>query len=398
MKRCRRWMATLLAAATAAAISVSPGLALSAAESFAQFHIGASDTDAPQRALSIARYERSADGSFQLSGTEERLCKLNRVTGDANLFIQPAQEGVWVTVDYLTDINGDGTYELLDGGSDPVWEVMDAQSSLISSQDGLPALAAGQMYILSSELLVQNSCQAVQNRLADGVHALEGAPESPAQTDFPLCIVTLRHAGSDGEAGLEEVFYLQIYEEVLVPFDVSPEDPYYDAVVFCLFRGYFTGTGGGLFSPGEPLTRAQLAQVLWSMCGSPEAGPTSFIDVPEESWYYQAISWCQQNKLISGQGGGAFAPNSLLTREQMATILYRYARHTGSSLKATADMSRFSDLSSVSPWAYDSMQWAATNWLVDITGDALRPKQTVTRAELAEALYCYDINLVFQGF
>lgn len=398
MRRYRRWMAAFLAAATAASISVFPGLALPAADPFAEFHIGASDSDAPQRTLSIARYGRDAEGGFQLSGTEEYVCKLNRVTGDANLFIQPAEEGVWVTVDYLTDVDGDSVYELLDGGSAPVWEIMDAQGDLIPAQDGPPVLDAGQMYILPSELLVQHSQQAAQNRLAGGVHALAEAPESSAQPEFPLCVVTLHRTDPAGGQDLEEVFYLQIYEDVLVPFDVSPEDPYYDAVVFCLFRGYFTGTGGGRFSPDSPLTRAQLAQVLWTVCGSPESAPTSFTDVPEGAWYYRAISWCQQTKLISGQGNSTFAPNSLLTREQMTTILYRYARHTGSSLKATANMSRFSDLSSVSPWAYNSMQWAATNWLIDVTDGTLLPKKTVTRAELAEALYCYDINLVFQGF
>lgn len=393
MRRYRRWMAALLAAVTAASLSVFPGLAQPAAEPFAQFHIGASSTDAPQRTLSIARYARGADGGFRLSGTEEQVCRLNRVTGDANCFIQPAEEGVWVTVDYLTDVNGDGVYELLDGGSSPAWEVMDAQSDLISPPDKVPALAADEMYILSSELLVQHSRQAVQDRLAGGAHALEDAPEASAGTDFPLCIITLRAAG-----GQDQVFYLQIYEDVLVPFDVSPSDSYYDAVVFCLFRGYFTGTGGGQFSPDAPLTRAQLAQVLWTTCGSPEAEPTTFTDVPEDTWYYRAISWCQQNKLISGQGGNTFAPNSLLTREQMTSILYRYAQHTGSSLRATANMSRFTDLDSVSPWACTSMQWAATNWLIDVSGDTLLPKNTVTRAELAEALYAYDINLVFQGF
>lgn len=398
MKRYRRWMAALLAAAMAASISVFPGLALPAATPFAEFHIGASDSDTPQRTLSVARYGRGADGSFQLSGTEEQVCKLNRVTGDANFFIQTSEEGVWVTVDYLTDVNGDGVYELLDGGSTPVWEVMDAQSCLTAPQEQLPTLAADQMYILSSELLVQHSRQAVQDRLTGGIHALEGAPESSAGMDFPLCVVTLHRAGPAGGQDLEEVFYLQIYEDVLVPFDVSPEDPYYDAVIFCLFRGYFTGTGGGRFSPEAPLTRAQLAQVLWTICGSPEAAPTTFSDVPEGAWYYQAISWCQQTKLISGQGGNTFAPNSPLTREQMAAILYRYARHTGSSLRATANMSRFSDLSSVSPWAYTSMQWAATNWLIDIADGNLLPKKTVTRAELAETLYCYDINLAFQNF
>lgn len=396
MRGYRRWMAALLAAVTAASISVFPGLAQPAATPFAEFHIGASSTDTPQRTLSVARYTRDADGSFRLSGTEEQVCKLNRVTGDANFFIQPAEEGVWVTVDYLTDINGDGVYELLDGGSKPVWEVMDAQSDLIPPQDKAPTLAAGEMYILSSELLVQHSLQAAQDRLAGGSQALEEAPEISAQPEFPLCVVTLRRAGSAG--GQDQVFYLQIYNDVLVPFDVSPKDSYYDAVLFCLFRGYFTGTGGGRFSPESPLTRAQLAQVLWSICGSPDAEPTTFSDVPEGTWYHQAISWCQQAGLLSGQGGGNFAPNALLTREQMTSVLYRYAKHTGSSLEAAADMSAFSDLSSVSPWGYDSMQWAVTNWLIDVSGGALLPKETVTRAELAQALYAYDINLVFQSF
>lgn len=396
MRRYRRWMAAFLAAALAASISVFPGLALPAAEPFAEFHIGASSTDAPERTLSIARYERNGEGGFQLSGTEEQVCRLNRVTGDANFFIQAAEEGVWVTVDYLTDVDGDGVYELLDGGSSPVWDVMDTQSDLTAPREQNPVLAADQMYILSSELLVQHSHQAVKDRLSGGIHALEGAPETSAGTDFPLCIITLHRTGAAG--GQEQVFYLQIYEDVLVPFDVSPADSYYDAVVFCLFRGYFTGTGAGRFSPEDPLTRAQLAQVLWSICGSPEAEPTTFSDVPEDAWYYQAISWCQQNKMISGQGSSTFAPDSLLTREQMAAILYRYARHTGSSLRATASMSQFSDLSDVSPWAYNSMQWAATNWLIDIADGALLPQKTVTRSELAEALYAYDINLVFQSF
>lgn len=393
MRRYRRWTAALLAAVTAASISVFPGLALPAAAPFAEFHIGASSSDAPQRTLSIARYGRDGDGCFQFKRAEERVCRLNRVTGDANFFIQPAEDGVRVTVDYLTDVNGDGVYELLDGGASPVWEIMDAQSDLISSQDEIPTLSAGQMYILSSELLVQHSRQAAENRLAGGVHALEGAPKASAQTSFPLCVVTLRRAGPAGGQSHEEVFYLQIYEDVLIPFDVSPEDPYYDAVVFCLFYGYFTGTGDGCFSPDAPLTRAQLAQVLWSVSGSPEGEPTSFSDVPAGAWYYRAVSWCQQTGLISGQGDNTFAPDSPLSREQMATILYRYARHTGYNLRATADMSRFSDLSEVSSWARGSVQWAVTNLLIDTADGALLPQRTVTRSELAEALYCYDINL-----
>ena len=121
MKRTRRWIAGLMAAALMTAASVSCGFASSADTFFGEFRIDASAIDKPERSISVDIYRRDEDGRFQLDTSGEYDCKLNRVTIDAGFFIQATEEGVWVSVDYLTDINGDGVYELLEGGDEPVW-------------------------------------------------------------------------------------------------------------------------------------------------------------------------------------------------------------------------------------------------------------------------------------
>ena len=133
MKHLKRLLAVLLAAALTAAASTS----LAAPAGTAEFRIDASGMDVVERELSVALYRRE-DGRFQLDQTRQYPCKVNRATQDASFFIQADGEGVWVTVDYLTDINGDGTYELLVDDSAPVWDVMDAQERLDSRRRGRP--------------------------------------------------------------------------------------------------------------------------------------------------------------------------------------------------------------------------------------------------------------------
>lgn len=401
MRRYRRWIAGLLAAGVLTAVSIFAGLAVSPAVPFAELRINASGMDTPERSISVDVYRREGGGLFQVDSSGEYTCRLNRVTRDAGLYIQASAEGVWVSVDYLTDVNGDGICELLEDTDAPVWDVMDARGALARPQPGsaAPTLTSGQPYILSPDLLVYRHRQAVQERLAGGSSVLDEGLTSAARQDFSLCMVRLHRTDPADGQDYTQTYYLQIYDDVLIPFDVSPEDPFYNAVLFCLYNGYFTGTGGGCFSPDTPLTRAQLAQVLWSKAGSPkleDIPQSQFADVSPDDWFCPAVTWCEYEKLISGYSPDTFAPNDLLTREQMVSILCRYTRNSGYSLRATADMSLFSDLSSVSPWAYDSMRWAATNLLIDTASGLLLPKQAVTRSELAEALYCYDTNLIFE--
>lgn len=158
MKTIPKWMAATLTLALTASLSIISTLAVSAAESFADFRIDASAMDAPDRTISLDWYRRGEDGSFHPADvaadydyTLNR--KINRVTGDATFYIQPKTDGVWVTVDYLTDVNGDGFYELLEGGDDPVWDTLTAQGRL--TQGGKENLTVAQTYILSAETLTK---------------------------------------------------------------------------------------------------------------------------------------------------------------------------------------------------------------------------------------------------
>ncbi len=391
MKRYRRWAAALLAAAITAAASLPLSLAAPAPTPFAEFRIDAAGMDFPEHTISVDIYRRDDSGLFQVDNRLEYTCRLNRATRDAGFFIQAQADGVWVTVDYLTDVNNDGVYELLEDTDAPVWDVMDLHGALLTDTVG-PALEQGQTYILSPDQLIARSRCAVQDRAAGGPCALEAAREGAAQQEFPLCMIKLHRTDPADAVSYEQTYYLQIYDDILLPLDVSPADWYFDAVEFVLSKGYFSGTTEGLFLPAGQLPRAQLAQVLWSMAGRPEATGAHFSDVSPEDWYYQAVSWCQQERLIAGYTADIFAPADLLSREQMYSILYRYARYTGAPAATGADLSRFADMDQVSSWAVESIQWASANGLLSGDANLLQPQTTVCRAELAVALYYYALN------
>lgn len=399
MDRMKRWAAGLLAAAVMTAVSVSYGLAVSEEVPFGELRIDASGMDKPERSISVDIYHRDEDGQFQLDSNSGYNCKLNRTTRDAGLFIQANTDGVWVSVDYLTDVNGDGVYEFLEDTADPVWDVMDTEGMLAPAQPGgeAPILAVDQPYILSPELLVYRSQQAALDRAADGKYALDVGQDGEVQQSFPLCMVSLHRAGPDDGQEQTLTYYLQIYNDVLIPFDVFPSDWYYDAVAFGLSQGYFTSGNEGYFFPDGQLPRAQMAQVLWAMSGSPEGDGATFLDAAPDDWFYPAVAWCQQEGLISGYTPEIFGPADLLSREQMVVILHNYAQYLETSLRSNADLSRFSDTDDISGWALDSMRWAVTNGLISGSGDALRPQDVVTRAELAAALYSYILNAGLHG-
>lgn len=384
MNAYRRWTAAALSLALTLSLSIASALAVPAAEPFADFRIDAAAMEAPDRTLSIGLFRQEEAGSLQSADSQDYDCKVNLVTGDATFYIQPKTDGIWVTVDYLTDVNGDGLYELLDGGDQPAWDSLTAQGSLV--QGGNEALTPGQTYILSAEALAGRFDEEVQSRaqLADG--------EAPV-TSWPLCRVTLNRTDTAGGQSYEQLYYLEIFGTELIPWDVPRSAPYCDAVEYCLSWGWFTGLEDGSFGPDLPLNRAQLAQVLWSVGGCQQAEQVSFTDAQPGDWYYPAVCWCQREGIIAGYEDGFFLPDAPLTREQLAAFLHRYVQSAGADhtnpFFLTA-LSQYSDEGDISSWAYDSMRWAVSHRLLAPTSDnALRPGDTVTRAELAEALYAY---------
>ena len=161
-----------------------------------------------------------------------------------------------------------------------------------------------------------------------------------------------------------------------------------EAVTFVTGRGIFTGTSATTFSPDMVMSRAMLATVLWRMEGQPAPGSASpFTDVPAGQWYTDAVVWAAGEGVVKGIGNDLFDPDGLVTREQMATMLYRYA---GSPAVTGGALTGYGDQAQVSDFALQAMEWAVSQGiLTGKPGSLLDPQGGVTRAEVAVILMRY---------
>ena len=176
-----------------------------------------------------------------------------------------------------------------------------------------------------------------------------------------------------------------------LPFtDVAADAWYYDAVAYVYEKGMMTGTNDGTtFSPAMNLTRGMMAQVLFNIEKGTAPAEGSFTDVTADAWYAGAVNWAAANGIVGGYGNGKFGPEDSITREQMAVLLYNYAKFKGEDMTATADLSTFSDGDQVSDWAEYAMKWAVGEKLINGSNNALNPLGTACRAEVAQILMNY---------
>lgn len=168
--------------------------------------------------------------------------------------------------------------------------------------------------------------------------------------------------------------------------DVAADAWYAEAVAYMCERGLMAGTAQGVFSPDVTLSRGMIAQILYSLEGKPSASGSGFDDVAAGAWYYSAISWAAANGVVSGYGDGRFGPDDNITREQLMTILYAYAKRAGLDLESQGSLS-YLDRDSVSGWAYEAACWCTANGIVSgKTGNLLDPNGFATRAEAAQMI------------
>ena len=167
--------------------------------------------------------------------------------------------------------------------------------------------------------------------------------------------------------------------------DVGRDVWYHSAVDYVFERGLMDGVGSNLFDPSGELTRAMLVTLLYRMEGCPEYTESStFTDVKSDWWYTNAIHWAYENGLINGHTQTSFAPDDSITREQMATLLMRYAQYKQYDVSVRNDLSGYADAGDISDWALAGMQWANAAGLVNgRTATTLVPEGTANRAEIA---------------
>lgn len=164
-----------------------------------------------------------------------------------------------------------------------------------------------------------------------------------------------------------------------------------DAVDFAYHFGLVSGVSKTEFAPNSPMTRAQLVTVLYRAAGSPSVTvSTNFEDLDVGSYYYSAVVWANVNGIVNGTSDTTFSPDSRLTRQQLAAILYRYARAFGGDTSYTGNLSHFTDRRQVDTYATTPMIWAVSHEIISGTSDTtLSPLSTATRAQVVVILHRY---------
>ena len=153
-----------------------------------------------------------------------------------------------------------------------------------------------------------------------------------------------------------------------------------------------SGTSATTFAPSTQLSRAMMVQILYNLEDRPAAAESAaFTDVAADAWYAGAVNWAAGEGIVSGYGNGKFGPDDLITREQMANMLYYYAQWAGLEPSAGADaLQGFQDAGQVSSWASDAVSWAVSSGLISGTGNqTLAPTATATRAEVAQIMMAF---------
>ncbi len=177
--------------------------------------------------------------------------------------------------------------------------------------------------------------------------------------------------------------------------DVPASHWAHDDITYVYENDLMNGTDGSLFSPESTTTRAQVVTVLYRLAGQPAADwANPFWDVPASAWFHDAVTWAWENDITGGVSSTHFGAGNAVTREQLATFLYRYAQDQGYDTSARADLSGYSDAGLVSSYATEALSWAnATGLITGTTGTTLSPQGSATRAQVATILsrFCQDV-------
>ena len=174
--------------------------------------------------------------------------------------------------------------------------------------------------------------------------------------------------------------------------DVSRTDWFYYDVRYVCENGLMNGTSRNRFSPYGTATRGMLVTILYRMENEPRCfGSAAFSDVKPGAYYEKAVIWASQNGIVSGYTDGTFRPDAPVTREQLASILYRYTRYRGQDVSAagTTSLTGYGDAQTVSNYALPAMRWACGTGILQGANGKLNPSGLATRAQLAAMLHRY---------
>ncbi len=161
-------------------------------------------------------------------------------------------------------------------------------------------------------------------------------------------------------------------------------------IVKAINAGLFNGTGANTFTPDGVVTRGMFVTLLYRLSGEPEVdGKMSFTDVPANQYYANAVIWASSNGIVNGVTDTEFAPDQEVSREQMVTMLYRFAKASGADVSEKTGLKGFGDSADVSSWAAEAMSWAVAEGIITGSAGNLNPADDSTRAQIATVLVRY---------
>ena len=251
----------------------------------------------------------------------------------------------------------------------------------IQNGEGVPAIIVEHCYVVGSDIQFVDSEEDLKKiALADGkaivdYYGLELKSDSNEEK------IEINEAGND------------------LPFeDVSKDKWYYNAIDYVYSNNIIKGYDKSHFGPEDVLTRGQLVTVLYRMEGEqPIEGTPIFPDVQDSSkYYYKAIKWATDNKIVSGYNTGFFGPNDIITREQLAVILNKYAKFKEKDVSQSDELERFSDVDQISGYALNQIKWAVGAGVISGNKNGtLNPKGQASRAEVSAMIekYCKKIGI-----
>ena len=232
-----------------------------------------------------------------------------------------------------------------------------------------------------------NKTVAIRNETNDVINVtINGVSKTIEKEEIETFVYTSGGGGAPSEP-----------EEPTWPFEdvTEGDDWFYDAVAYVYENNIMAGTSDTTFEPFLELNRAQAAQLFYNLEGKPTVtGDSTFTDVTSGHWAVDAITWAAQNDIVAGIGGGLYDPDSNVTREQFAVMLYKYARFKGYDLTATGDLTQFPDAGSISSWAETALSWANGNGLINgHENGTIDPKGSTIRAQAASIMANFDQNV-----
>ncbi len=188
-----------------------------------------------------------------------------------------------------------------------------------------------------------------------------------------------------------------VQKQTIVFSDVKESDWYYEDVKYVQENNLMTGTGETEFSPSGATTRGMIVTILWRVEGEPVVEGKDFEDVSSDAWYSKAVAWASNNQIVSGYSETTFGPNDTATREQLATIMYRYASYKKCDLSKKAKLDKYEDRENISYYAVESIEWANANGIISGTSETtISPKDNVLRSQVAAILrrFCENFKII----